>query len=79
MTVTTWTARVSAGRLVLDEPTDLPEGTELELAAVGDEDSLTEAERAVLHAAIDQSLASAKVGRLRPASEILEQLQARHR
>ena len=30
---TTIKARVQAGRLVVDEPTDLPEGTELELLA----------------------------------------------
>jgi hypothetical protein len=28
-------ARVIGGRLVVDEPTDLPEGTELELTAAG--------------------------------------------
>jgi len=30
-------ARVSNGRLVLDEPTDLPEGAEVELAPVDDQ------------------------------------------
>jgi hypothetical protein len=30
-------ARVTNGRLVLDEPTTLPEGTELELAPVEDD------------------------------------------
>jgi hypothetical protein len=30
-------ARVRGGRLVLDEPTELPEGTEVELVAVEDE------------------------------------------
>jgi hypothetical protein len=28
-------ARVKAGRLVVDEPTDLPEGTEVELLPLG--------------------------------------------
>ena len=31
-------AQVRAGRLVLDEPTDLPEGTEVELTPVFDDD-----------------------------------------
>ena len=35
--VLTVRARVKNGRLVLDEPTDLPEGTEVELATMEDE------------------------------------------
>lgn len=31
-------ARVVGGRFVIDEPTDLPEGTELYLVPVGEED-----------------------------------------
>jgi hypothetical protein len=43
-------ARVKNGRLVLDEPTALPEGTEVELALP---DELDDDERARLHAALD--------------------------
>jgi hypothetical protein len=35
--VLTVRARVKNGRLVVDEPTDLPEGTEVELATMEDE------------------------------------------
>jgi len=44
-------ARVTNGRLVLNEPTTLPEGTEIELAFV--EDDLDDADRARLHDALD--------------------------
>jgi hypothetical protein len=43
------TAKVRNGRLVLDEPTDLPEGAEVPLQLV-DPDDLTDEERAALHA-----------------------------
>lgn len=44
-------ARVKNGRLVVDEPTDLPEGAEVELAAI--EEDLDDDDRARLHAALD--------------------------
>lgn len=44
-------ARVRGGRLVLDEPTNLPEGAEVRVALV-DGDELDDHERADLHAAI---------------------------
>jgi hypothetical protein len=47
-------ARVHNGRLVLDEPTDLPEGAEVELVAVGDD--FDPEERARLLAAIDEGI-----------------------
>jgi len=43
-------ATVVKGRLVLDEPSDLPEGTVIEIVPT-DEDDLDEQERAALHAA----------------------------
>ena len=42
-------ARVQKGRLVLDEPTKLPEGTVIELVADDGGDDLTEQERRALH------------------------------
>ena len=39
-------AQVRGGRLVLDEPTDLPEGTEVELTLVDDGDEFSPEERA---------------------------------
>jgi hypothetical protein len=44
-------AHVRGGRLVLDEPTNLPEGAEVRVALV-DGDDLDDAERAELHVAI---------------------------
>lgn len=48
-------ARVRDGRLVLNEPVDLPEGTELELVLAHDEDDLADDDRARLHAAMARS------------------------
>ncbi len=53
-------AHVRGGRLVLDEPTNLPEGTEVELVAM---DELDETERAELEAAIEESEAELDAGR----------------
>jgi hypothetical protein len=44
-------AHVRGGRLVLDEPTNLPEGAEVRVALV-DGDELNDQERAELHTAI---------------------------
>jgi hypothetical protein len=68
-------ARVRNGRLVMDEPTDLEEGTELELAIAGDADELDEEERARLHSALRRSWASAKAGKTRPAGRLLRKLK----
>ena len=48
-------ARVHDGRLILDEPIDLPEGTEVDLVPANDGDDLDDADRARLHAAITRS------------------------
>jgi hypothetical protein len=69
-------ARVTAGRLVVDEPTDLPEGTEVELLALDPGDWLDEADRAALHAALDESDADVAAGRLVDADEILRELES---
>ncbi len=55
-------AHVRGGRLVLDEPTDLPDGTEVELVAMDDE--LDPEERARLDAALERSRAQARAGQL---------------
>jgi hypothetical protein len=49
-------AHVHNGRLVLDEPTDLPEGSEVELMAV--DDDFDPEERARLLQAIDEGVVS---------------------
>ena len=68
-------ARVEKGRLVLDEPTTLPEGTVVDLVADDEGDDLTDEERRALHEALSASWKSAESGRLRPASEILDELR----
>ena len=69
-------ARVENGRLKLDEPTTLPEGTVLDLVIDDDPgDDLDEAERRARDESIRQGLEDAKAGRTRPASEILEELR----
>jgi hypothetical protein len=55
-------AHVRGGRLVLDEPTELPEGTEIELVPV-DGDQMDEADRAELEAALDESEAELDAGK----------------
>ena len=67
--------RVENGRLVLDGPTTPPEGTVVELVADDEGDDLTDEERRALHEALSTSWKSAESGRLRPASEILDQLR----
>ena len=52
------------GRLVVDEPTDLPEGTEVELLALDPGDWLDEEDRAALHQALEDSNEDIKAGRL---------------
>ena len=69
-------ARVRGGRLTLDEPTTLPEGTELDLGVIDPGDELDEEERSRLHEALRASWASAQAGRTISAEELLEQLDA---
>jgi hypothetical protein len=70
-------ARVREGRLILDEPTDLPEGTEIELLPLDPGDWLDETNRAALHEALRQSDADIAAGRLIDAEEILRELRSR--
>jgi hypothetical protein len=70
-------ARVEKGRLILDEPTTLPEGIVLDLVLDDEGDDLTEDERRALHEALSASSESAEAGRLRRASAILDELRQR--
>jgi len=69
-------ARVCGGRLVVDEPINLPEGTELELLPLDPGDWLDDADRAALHAALAQSQADVDAGRLVDAADVLKRLRA---
>jgi hypothetical protein len=70
-------AKVSAGRLILDEPTDLPEGTGVELLPLDPCDWLDDADRAALHKALRDSDADIAAGRLVDAEQILKELRSR--
>ena len=69
-------ARVHAGRIIVDEPTNLPEGTEIELLPLDPGDWLDDADRAALHEALRQSDADAADGRLIDAEEVLRELRS---
>jgi hypothetical protein len=66
---------VRNGRLTLDEPTNLPEGAEVEVLVIDDE--LSAEERAELHASLDRALDDSEAGRGMDASEYLKQYRAR--
>ena len=57
---------------MLDEPTDLPEGAEVDVAVLGDD--LTPEERGELHASLDRALAESDAGRGVDVWEYLDQL-----
>jgi len=69
-------ATVRDGRLVLDEPTTLPEGTEVELLPLDPGDWLDDVDRAALHAALAQSESDVLAGRLVEATDVLNRLRA---
>jgi len=68
-------AKVRQGRVVLDEPTDLPEGAEVEVAVF--DDDMTPDERAELHASLDRALAQSQAGDAVDVWEYLAQYKAR--
>jgi hypothetical protein len=82
MTMLPLKARVKNGRLVLDEPTDLPEGDEIDLVpldevlAIGGDD-LDDEDRARLHASIERGLEDVKAGRTVDARQVLDELRSR--
>jgi len=75
-------AVVRNGRLVLDEPTDLPDGEVVELVPLDEVlarggDYVDDEERARLHAALDRGSADIEAGRTVDAAEFLAKLDAR--
>ena len=62
-------ARVQNGRILVDEPTDLPDG-ELYLVPVDGGDDLDDEERAALHQALDEALDDADSGRVVGEEEV---------
>lgn len=70
-------ARVRNGRLVLDEPTDLPEGSTLDLVIADSWDDLDDADRKALHEALDRSADDFAHGRTVAAEEVMKRLRER--
>jgi hypothetical protein len=70
-------ARVSSGRIVVDEPTLLPEGTTLDLVVDDEGDDLDAEECAALHVHLANAWKSVQAGNVRPADELLAELRAR--
>ena len=60
----------------MDEPTDLPDGTEIDLLPLDPGDWLDEADRAALHAALRESDVDVAAGRLVDADAILRELRS---
>ncbi len=74
-------AHVHNGRLLLDEPTDLPEGEVVELVPLdgvlaNGGDYLDDEERAALHQELEASIAEADTGKLVDADQVIAELRA---
>jgi hypothetical protein len=69
-------ARVHNGRLLVDEPTQLPEGAEVDLLPLDPGDWLDSADREALHRALAASQEDFEAGRLVDAEEVLAELRA---
>lgn len=72
-------ATVRSGRLVIDEPVDLPEGTEVELFIVDAEnapDELDDAERELIDEAIESAARSVARGEAVDEEEVLRRVRA---
>ena len=74
-------AYVRAGRLVLDEPTELPEGEEVDLVPLdevlaGGGDYLDDDERRALHESLRESIRQMRAGQTVDAAAALAELRA---
>lgn len=70
-------AKVSSGRIIVDEPTLLPEGTTLNLVVDDEGDDLDVEERAALDAHLAKAWESVRAGSVRPAEDLIAELRAR--
>lgn len=69
-------AHVVNGRIVIDEPVDLPDGAELRVWLYdASADNMNTEERAELERALERSLAQADAGELIDADEVLAELE----
>jgi hypothetical protein len=75
-------AIVKDGRLIVDEPTDRPEGEVVELVPLDEVlasggDDLDDEDRERLHAAIRRGIEDVEAGRTVEARQVIERLRAR--
>ena len=70
-------AVVREGRLLVDEPTTLPEGTVVDLVVDDEGDDLDATERAALHAHLEASWNASERGEVVPAADVLAELRRR--
>ena len=75
-------AHVRNGRIVLDEPTDRPEGELVYVQLVDgviadDRDDLDDEDRAALHRELDASIAEADAGETEDFAQVLAELRQR--
>jgi hypothetical protein len=69
-------ARVRGGHILVDEPTDLPDGTELTLVLLEAEDEMTLEERADLDAMIERGRADIAAGKGISSEDLLARVRA---
>ena len=69
------TAHVRSGRIIVDEPTDLPEGAELDLVVVGNDDLDAEDEQALM-ASLDRALDDEDADRTVNVDDFLAEVRA---
>ncbi len=70
-------AHVEKGRIVVDEPVELPDGTPMHVTVVDDGDQLDDEDRARLHAALDQAQGEIDRGEGMPADQYLAKMRTR--
>ena len=68
-------AHVRNGRIVVDEPTSLPEGAELSVVIADGDDELDAEERERLHESIERGLADMRAGREKDLDQFLDELE----
>jgi hypothetical protein len=68
---------VTNGRLVVDEPTSLPEGTVIDLVLDDEGDDLDTAERALRDEALLRAWQQARAGSGRAAEQVVDDLRRR--
>ncbi len=73
--MSTLKAIVSGGRAIIENVGDYPDGTELEVEIV-ENDEMSQEERARLNVELEASLDDLDAGRTKPASEVFARLYA---